>query len=247
MQVKLANTNTIMFCPQCGKEIPTGHTQCLQCGYLPAEVPRVVYMPQAQEKTGCGVKIAYTLLLMFGLSVFAGIIRTIDESGTQKKTDAAATSATVLAAKSQPAPEEEVARAPEPPPVSARYVGDCGIQATAHMSSDIINHPQLKISIRNTSGKNIAAIRFLAIPYDVYGEEIKSYMFTQEHLYTDDLIAAGKRKTITYGPFLLQNIKKVKLFVYSVYNEDGTEWGDKEASRSEIIQYGKPIEATFEK
>lgn len=227
--------------------MPEGNAQCSQCGYSLA--PRAVYVTQPQEKTGCGAKIAYAFLILFGFSIFAGIIRTIDESGDKKKTDTAATTATTPApaAKSQPTPAPKPPPAPEPPPVATKYMGDCGITASAHMSSDIINHPQLKISIRNTSGLNIAAIKFLAIPYDVYGDEIKSFMFTQERLYTDDLIPSGKREDMTFGPFLLQNIKKVKLFVYSVYYDNGTEWGDKEASRSEIIKYGKPIEATFEK
>ena len=239
-----------MFCPQCGKEMPKGNAQCSQCGYSPSGAPRAVYVQQPQEKTGCGAKIAYAFLILFGLSIFAGIIRTIDDAGVKKKTDTAATTASVPAGNTTsttPAARPQPTPAPAPPPVATKYMGDCGITASAHMSSDIINHPQLKISVRNTSGLNIAAIKFLAIPYDVYGEEIKSFMFTQERLYTDDLIPSGKREDMTFGPFLLQNIKKVKLFVYSVYYDNGTEWGDKEASRSEIIKYGKPIEATFEK
>ena len=87
----------------------------------------------------------------------------------------------------------------------------------------------------------------MAVPYDVYGRDLSSSIFSQERLRTDDLIPAGKSEELNYGPFLDQKMKSVKLYVYSVYFDDGTEWGDKDASRSEILKFAKPIEATFEK
>ncbi len=81
----------------------------------------------------------------------------------------------------------------------------------------------------------------LYLPYDVYGEDLSSSLFSQKKLQTDDLIPAGRSKEIYFGPFLEQSMKSVKLYVYSVYFEDETEWGNREAIRSEILKYGKQL------
>ena len=55
---------------------------------------------------------------------------------------------------------------------NSAFNGDCGITASAEMGSSIIGYPELSISITNTTEKEISAIQFYAIPYNVYGEEI---------------------------------------------------------------------------
>lgn len=178
-------------------------------------------------------------LTFIGLGVFAGIIGGAKKDA-EKQQNNSATSTPI------DKPQQQTA-VPTAAPTN-KFDGDCGINASAHLKSDAyINHPHLCISVRNVSGKNIAAIQFLAIPYDVYGRDLSSSIFSQERLRTDDLIPAGKSKELNYGPFLDQGMKSVKLYVYSVYFDDGTEWGDKDASRSEILKFAKPIEATFEK
>lgn len=41
-----------------------------------------------------------------------------------------------------------------------------------------------------------------------------------------------------------ESVKTVKLYGYSVYYADGTEWGDKDAFESEILEKGVPINVT---
>lgn len=230
-----------MFCSKCGKEITGNLYNCPHCGNpvaVPSVPPPPIYVQQVQQKSGCGKTIGCAIAVLFGLGMMGGIIGSITSQQSESTSDSENTSGGEN--KATPV-TTETAQAP------SKFDGDCGISASAHLSSDIINHPQLKINVRNTSGKAIRAIQFYSVPYDVYGEEIDSFMFTQKKLYTDDLIPSGKSKTLTFGPFLLSNIKSVKLYVYSVYYDDGTEWGDKEAISSEILKFAKPIEATFEK
>ena len=122
------------------------------------------------------------------------------------------------------------------------FDGDCGINATAEIGNNIINYPELSITITNTSSKEIAAIKFYAVPYDVYGNEIKGWT-TQSNLYTDTAIPAGKTTTVSYQ-LIEQSVKTVKLYVYSVYFADGTEWGDKDATTSKILSGAPTIEVT---
>ncbi len=235
-----------MFCTNCGKEVAQNVACCPNCGSpigalnSPQPTPIIIQQP---AKTGCGKKLGCAFLVMLGLSIFAGII-----SNTAKV--ASDTPGNVAS----PVPPREASAASntspstQTPAIPQEFTGECGITASAHLQSDrYINHPHLSIAIRNVSGKNIAAIQFLAVPYDVYGENLSSAFFAQERLRTDDLIPAGRSKELNYGPFLDQRMKSVKLYVYSVYFEDGTEWGDKDATRSMILRYGKPIEATFER
>ena len=113
------------------------------------------------------------------------------------------------------------------------YDGDCGVSAHAEIGNNIINYPELKIAITNTSKKEIAAIKFHAVPYDVYDDEIKGWT-TQNELYTDTPIAAGNSTTISYQ-FIEQSVHTVKLYIYSVYFSDGSEWGNRNATSSNII------------
>ena len=122
------------------------------------------------------------------------------------------------------------------------FDGDCGIIAFAEIGKNIINYPELTISITNVTDKEIAAIKFYAIPYDVYGEEIKG-LTTQKNLYTDSPIYAGETTTRSYQ-LSEQSVKTVKLYVYSVYFSDGTEWGDRNASSSKIIKSAPTIDVT---
>lgn len=124
------------------------------------------------------------------------------------------------------------------------FSGDCGITAMAQMGTDIIGQPTITVNINNTSNKEIAAIKFYAVPLDVYGEEITG-IFAQNNLYTDDAIAAGGSDSCQWQ-FLEREVKMVKLYVYSVYFSDGTEWGNKEATKTQILKNGLLIEVAKE-
>ncbi len=119
------------------------------------------------------------------------------------------------------------------------FAGDCGISATAEMGTDIIGQPTVSVSITNTSDKDISAIKFYVVPLDVYGEELKG-LWAQNYLATDNTIVKGKSEKLTYQ-FLDNNVKTVKLYVYSVYFSDGAEWGDREATKSVILKNGMEV------
>ena len=211
-----------MFCHKCGHEISENIPYCPFCGKQQSaqSVDSPPNLQPPAPKSGCGRKIGCALVCFFGIGIVGGIISSVTQTVKSVST------------------QNDTTPAPVPVPESTPFDGDCGIQASAHMESDdFINHPRLKISLKNVSGRNISAIQFYAIPYDVYGKDISSSFLSMERLYTDDLIPTTESKSITFGPFLDQRIKSVKLYVYSVYYEDGTEWGDHEASRSQIIKW----------
>ncbi len=114
------------------------------------------------------------------------------------------------------------------------FAGDCGISATAEMGTGIFGQPEVSISITNTTAKDISAIKFYTVPFDVYGKEIKG-IFAENYLSTDDTISAGESATRSWQ-FLDSDVKTIKLYVYSVFFSDGTEWGDREATRSVILK-----------
>ena len=129
---------------------------------------------------------------------------------------------------------------PKVTPITSVFDGDCGITASAEIENNILNYPELSITVTNTSNKNIFAIKFYAVHKNVYGEEINS-IFAQNKLYTDSTISVGNTTTLTYS-LLDQSIKNVTLYVYSVYFEDGTEWGNKDASTKAILADAPTIE-----
>ena len=119
------------------------------------------------------------------------------------------------------------------------FDGDCGVSASAEIGKNIINFPEITITVTNTTDKEIAAIQFYAVPYDVYGDEIKGWS-AQNWLYTDTAIPAGDTTVLSFQ-LIEESVKSVKLYVYSVYFSDGTEWGDKDATSSQILKEAPTI------
>lgn len=117
-----------------------------------------------------------------------------------------------------------------------KFDGECGITASAEMGSSVIGMPTLTVSVTNTSEKEISAIQFYFVPLDVYGEEIKGWT-SQNELYTDEAIPAGGSNSCEFQ-FIEDSVKKGNLYVYSVYFADGTEWGNKDATKSTILKKG---------
>ena len=131
---------------------------------------------------------------------------------------------------------------PKVEPTPSIFDSNCGISASAEIGNNIINFPEIKITITNTSDKDISAIQFYSVPYDVYGDKLYG-LFAQNHLSTDTSIAVGETTTLTYQ-FLDQSVKNVELYVYSVYFADGTEWGNKDAPSYKIVKEAPTIEVT---
>lgn len=133
------------------------------------------------------------------------------------------------------------------------FDGDCGVAVSAKIKKENSNYlgideSELEITIKNTTEKEIAAIKFYAVSFDVYGDEIQGRGGSGD-LFTDDAISPGETTQISYFSSYLdrpfnQSVKMVKLYVYSVYFSDGSEWGDRNATASEIIKAAPTIEVT---
>ena len=119
----------------------------------------------------------------------------------------------------------------------------CPIEISSSMYDNIIGMPEIKCTFINNTDKEIAAIKLYFSPKDVYGEEVNT-VFTTKELYTDNPIAAGGSSSRNWQ-LLDSDIKSGDIYVYSVYFSDGTEWGDKDASVSDIKKYAYKINTKY--
>lgn len=198
----------------------------------PCKICGKIIAKNAKTCPHCGAKNKKPLFKKWWFWVIIGII-VISVSAGGGDTDPQNNSSTENAA---------TANNTETTPKQTAFSGDCGISAVAEMGQDIIGQPTVTVSITNKTNKNISAVKFYAVPLDVYGEELKG-VFTQNELKTDDTIAAGKTVSREWQ-FLDQNVKTVKLYVYSVFFSDGTEWGNKDAGKYTITENALPITVT---
>lgn len=201
-------------------------TQCKTCGAEIASSAKTCPSCGAKNKASSQKKLLSRLIVILAIIVFVAVVAgTSSDSGTGTSNEKGNTQTTL----------SKIAEA---------FDGDCGISASAEMDSNIIGYPSLNISIKNNTDKKIEAIKFYAVPLDVYGDEI-TYWTSQNKLYTDTEIVAGGSNSISFD-FIEGSVKTLELYVYSVYFEDGTEWGDKDATKSNILKYGVPIEVAGE-
>lgn len=129
--------------------------------------------------------------------------------------------------------------------VAQQFSEECPLEMTAMVKDNIIGYPELKCTIKNNTGKDVIAYKMYFIPRDVYGEERNNWQVTNR-LTSDDLLKAGASDKGTWS--LLDNhIKKGDLYIYSVTFDDGTSWGDRDAIRSYILEYGTSVPVSFEK
>lgn len=117
------------------------------------------------------------------------------------------------------------------------------ITISGKMYDNIIGFPELSVTINNTTDKNISAIKLYFSPTDVYGEEITG-IFTTNELYTDDTISTGATVSKTWQ-MLDSTVKSGDVYVYSIYFEDGSEWGNKDAAVSEIKKYAYKFKVKY--
>lgn len=214
---KESRLSKMIHCKVCGAEIAPSAKTCPSCG--------------ASNKPPVYKRIWFWLLMIFVLlPILTGILSsggTTSPQGSGNSSGTAENSSNPTASAKQ-----------------SEFDGDCGVSASAQMGASIIGYPELTISITNTSEKDISAIQFYAVPYDVYGDEITSWK-NQNNLYTDTAIGAGKSTSISYQ-FIEDRVKTVKLYIYSVYFSDGTEWGNKDAAKSTILDHGALVEVSGE-
>lgn len=123
---------------------------------------------------------------------------------------------------------------------------DCPISVSASMSADLIGTPVVEATITNLSNQPVAAVRILAHPLDVYGDAIQSYGFGEEYinLTSDETLDAGESKTVTWTLYGYDTAKTAELWIYSVYFENGAQWGSYDSLSVEIMQaYGVALTA----
>lgn len=125
--------------------------------------------------------------------------------------------------------------------VPEEFAGDCPVSLSATVKDDIIGMPELTCHFKNLTDKQIAAIKLYFDPQDVYGNAVDT-LFTTHDLYTDEAIGANSSCSRSWQ-MLDQEIKSGTVYLYSVYFADGTEWGNKDASVSQIKKYGIKISA----
>lgn len=127
--------------------------------------------------------------------------------------------------------------------IPEEFADMCPVEVSSSMYDNIIGVPEIKCTFKNGTDKEIAAIKLYFSPRDVYGADV-STIFTTNELYTDDPIAAGGSSSRSWQ-LLDSEIKSGDVFIYSVYFSDGTEWGDKDASVSDIKKYGYKISTKY--
>ena len=119
---------------------------------------------------------------------------------------------------------------------SSSFDGQCGLAACAGLGKTWFGYPKLTISLMNPSEKEIEAIAFYLLPYNMYGEEIEGPAISNK-LCADTPIPTGESDVISYR-LRDRDIKMVQLYVYHVLYSDGTQWGNQNADRADILEDG---------
>lgn len=123
--------------------------------------------------------------------------------------------------------------------VPQEFAEDCPISISASIYDNIIGVPEISCSMKNKTDKEILAIQLYFSPRDVYGEDVNT-IFTTNNLQTDTPISPNGSVSRTWQ-LLDTDVKSGDLIVYSVFFEDGSEWGNKDAATSDIKKYGHKI------
>lgn len=137
--------------------------------------------------------------------------------------------------KAEPTPKSDV---PE------EYADDCPIAVTVSLYDDVLGLPNLKCALQNLTDKEILAVEIYFVPYDVYSEEIRG-LFVPNKFTLDSTAIPAYASDTKYCSLLDDDIKSGDVYVYSVYFEDGSAWGDRNASTKTIKKYGLKSTATF--
>lgn len=111
------------------------------------------------------------------------------------------------------------------------FSGNCGIIAGAESFRDSNDFLKMHITVKNISTKNISEIKIYVSVSDSSDEIVKGDLI----LFDDNKIIPNETKKITHT-FSNKEIEKVELFIYNVRFEDGTQWGDMDADKSEILE-----------
>lgn len=110
------------------------------------------------------------------------------------------------------------------------FSGSSGIISGGEIFTDANGLSKMYITVKNISGKNINEIKIYMNLIDINGEVTEG-----EFLRYDKIIMPNETKRITHT-FSYNKFKKVETYIYDVSFEDGTEWGNKDASKSKILE-----------
>lgn len=127
------------------------------------------------------------------------------------------------------------------PAVPEEFSDPCPITVSASVADNMIGVPELTCHIENNTDKEIAAVQMYFVAKDVYGDEVNT-IFTTNKIFTDSSISANGSDSRSWQ-LLDDEVKSGDVYIYSVYFSDGTEWGDKDASVSNIKKHGVKIAA----
>ncbi|MBO5925320.1 MAG: hypothetical protein J6Q52_03610 [Clostridia bacterium] len=125
-------------------------------------------------------------------------------------------------------------------PTNSKFNSTPQISIVAELGENILGYPNVTAQITNNSEKDIAALRFYVQYYDVYGDITTNYIDANK-LSCDNTILSGASYTGVWQ-FYNEKIKSVDLYIYSIYYADGSEWGDKDATKSTILNNGYKIQ-----
>ena len=207
--------NEMTNCKTCGAQIAPNAKVCPSCG--------------APNKRPVHKRVWFWVLIVFVALGFLGSLA----GGTQQTEGQTGGTSGASQAGGAPAVPDSSSQVSKPESEVSVFAGDSQVAVTAEMGTSIIDQPLLTVRIQNNAPVDVAAIQFYAVPYDAYGEEITGWM-REDRLYTDKTIPAGGSDTVEFQ-FIEDSVKTVRLYVYSVYFTDGTEWGDRDATEATIL------------
>lgn len=91
---------------------------------------------------------------------------------------------------------------------------------------------QVCLTFNNTSDSTVKAIRVLVFPHNVYGEEITDFNNQKQFNTT---IYPNETKMLMCDVSNLM-VSEADVYIYSVYYEDGREWGNRKANERLILK-----------
>ncbi len=124
--------------------------------------------------------------------------------------------------------------------VSDAFSGPLPFSVSGSMRKDVTDFPTLEISFENLTDTDILAVRFYWIPYDENHDPVDS-LYVSNRIDFADTVAAHASQNISEQQ-LKETVKSGTLYVYGVYFDDRTIWGNPKASVSDIKEYAYKIE-----
>ncbi len=134
---------------------------------------------------------------------------------------------------------QQIEQSSEKEPENPDFANPMPIEISGKMDKDILGFPLVSFNIKNTTDKDILAMQFYFVPQNVYGETVDSMMINNKLEYTD-CITVGTSQSINFQ-IIDNDVKFGTAYLYSIYYSDKTEWGNKNASKDDIMKYAYKI------